>query len=92
MPDESKTTNVAGPSYLRVVGKALLWGLAGAFIAPIAVLVLVLILNAFNPVCGTPGDSGGCEMGVAVAAVGSIIPGAVIGLALGLWRGWRQRT
>ncbi len=84
---------IAAPAKLsgwRIFGKGLLWALGGFFIAPVTVFVLVLIMNAFDPVCGTPGDSGGCEMGLAMVSIGSILPGAIIGFALGLWRGFRQ--
>jgi hypothetical protein len=40
----------------------------------------ILIANALNPQCGTPADSGGCEMGLAAGTIGAI----VIGLALGV--------
>jgi hypothetical protein len=79
------------PSGLRIFGKALLWALGGFFLAPVTMFVVGMILNSFNPVCGTPGDSGGCEMGLAVMAIGSVVPGALIGFGLGLWRGLLQR-
>jgi len=75
----------------RIAGKSLLGALTGFIAAPIAVLILVLILNFLNPVCGTPGDSGGCEMGLATAVVGSALPGAAIGFVVNLVRGLRQR-
>jgi hypothetical protein len=76
------------PSALQVLGKALLWGLAGAVIAPLTVITVTLIVNAFNPVCGTPGDSGGCEMGLALTSLGSIMPGAAIAFAIAAMRGF----
>ncbi len=48
------------------------------------VFALVLVLNFFDRVCGTPGDSGGCEMGLATATVGSALPGAAIGFIVNL--------
>jgi hypothetical protein len=65
--------------------------LVGAFIVPI----VVLIGERFNAVCGTPGDSGGCEMGLASATIMAVAPGMLIGLVigfvLGLWSGSRER-
>jgi hypothetical protein len=75
----------------RIFGKALLGALLGFFALPIAVFALVLVLNFFNAVCGTPGDSGGCEMGLATAVVASAIPGAVIGFIVNLVRGIMAR-
>lgn len=53
--------------------------LVGAFIVPIAVFIVVLIGERFDPVCGTPGDSGGCEMGLASTTIMAVVPGVVIG-------------
>jgi hypothetical protein len=75
----------------RLIGKALLGALIGFFAAPVTVFILVLILNFFNKVCGTPGDSGGCEMGLASAVVASALPGAAIGLIVNLVRGLRRK-
>ena len=76
----------------QIFGKALLGALLGLIAAPIAVFVLVLILNSFNKVCGTPGDSGGCEMGLAAAVIASALPGAAIGFAVNLIRALRRRA
>jgi hypothetical protein len=80
------------PSGWRIFGKAMFGALAGFFLMPIVVLALVLILNFFNKVCGTPGDSGGCEMGLATITVGSALPGAAIGFIFNLVRGLRRRA
>ncbi|MBI1202203.1 MAG: hypothetical protein GC182_06795 [Rhodopseudomonas sp.] len=74
-----------------ILGKALVGALAGFFAAPVVAFIVVLVLNFFNPVCGTPGDSGGCEMGLATVVVGSALPGAAIGFIVNGLRGWRQR-
>lgn len=79
------------PSAWRIFGKALLGALIGFIAAPVLVFVLVLILNFFNKVCGTPGDSGGCEMGLATAVIASALPGAAIGFIVNLVRGIMQR-
>ncbi len=75
----------------RIFGKALLGAVLGFIAVPIGVFVLVLIFNYFNAVCGTPGDSGGCEMGLAAAVVASALPGAAIGFVINLIRAWRSR-
>jgi hypothetical protein len=63
--------------------------LVGAFIVPIAVFVVILILEHFNPVCGTPGDSGGCEMGLASATIMAVVPGVLLGIVVGFMLGLR---
>ncbi|MDO8874922.1 MAG: hypothetical protein Q7V40_02305 [Pseudolabrys sp.] len=80
------TTGPAPISGWRIFGKALTGALIGFLATPIAVFAVVLTLNFFNAVCGTPGDSGGCEMGLATAVVGSAIPGAAIGFIVNLER------
>ena len=77
-------------SIASVIGSGLLWAVLGAIILPILAFLFVLIVNQFDPRCGTPGDSGGCEMGLVVAAVVAILPGAAIGLLLGLLRAWSR--
>ena len=78
-------------SIWRILGKALIGALTGFFAAPVVAFILVLVLNFFNKVCGTPGDSGGCEMGLATVVVGSALPGAAIGFIVNAIRGLRQR-
>lgn len=77
-------------SFWRVLRNAIAVAIAGAIVVPVLVFAGGAILNAFNPACGTPGDSGGCEMGVAVLAIYSVLPGAAFGFAAvfigGLWR------
>ena len=85
------TTAHARLSGWRIFGKALLGAVIGFFVTPVVVLALVLVLNFFDRVCGTPGDSGGCEMGLATAMVGSALPGAAIGFIVNLVRGLRRR-
>jgi hypothetical protein len=84
-------TRPVRPSPWRIFGKALLGALIGFFALPILALIVVLILNFFNSVCGTPGDSGGCEMGLATIVVASAVPGAAIGFIVNLVRGLRRR-
>ena len=76
---------------LRLLGMSVLFGLIGVIVLPIVVFFTVLIAAyALDPRCGTPGDSGGCEMGAAVMGFASAGPGLAIGVALALWRHYRQ--
>jgi hypothetical protein len=61
----------------------------GAIMVPIAVFVVVLIGEQFDPACGTPADSGGCEMGLASSTMMAVIPGVLIGIVVGFALGWR---
>jgi hypothetical protein len=63
----------------------------GAIMVPIAVFVVVLIAERFDPVCGTPGDSGGCEMGLATDTMMAVIPGILLGIVLGLRSSSRRK-
>jgi hypothetical protein len=85
------TSVPASLSGWRIFGKALLGAVIGFIVTPVLVLAIVLVLNFFNSVCGTPGDSGGCEMGLATATVASALPGAAIGFVVNLVRGLRRR-
>jgi hypothetical protein len=76
---------------LPIVG----WSLIGAIITPMITFILVLIMIRIDPACGAPGDSGGCDIGLADLTVLSVLPGAALGLLLavarGLWGQWRRR-
>jgi hypothetical protein len=61
----------------------------GAVIVPIAVFIVVLIGEHFDPACGTPADSGGCEMGLFSSTMMAVIPGVLIGIVVGFALGWR---
>lgn len=75
-------------SIVRVV----IYGLLGLVGLPIATTLLVLALShAFDPRCGTPGDSGGCEMGAVSFGVLAALPGLAIGVALAIFQEWRKR-
>ncbi len=84
-PAESSARSLPPPSpytgraLARVLGRAALWALAWSLLAPLAALVPIVVLYATNSVCGTPGDSGGCEMGLA-SIVMALVP---TGFALG---------
>jgi hypothetical protein len=72
--------------------RTILFGLLGLIVTPFVVLFLTLaIAYSVDSRCGTPGDSGGCEMGAASLAIVSSIPGALLGAGFGLWRGIRRR-
>ena len=78
---------------LRLVVKTFAFGLAGLIATPIAMFFIVLIAaHTFDSRCGTPGDSGGCEMGAASIAIFSMLPGLAIGVAIALIQGYRNRA
>jgi len=67
---------------------ALVFALVGAILLPlIAFFGSLALLHIFDSRCGTPGDSGGCEMGAGMIALGAIIPGLLIGIATGVYFG-----
>jgi hypothetical protein len=73
---------------LRIMG----FGLLGFVVTPIVVGITVLVLAySLDSRCGTPGDSGGCEMGVASIAIASALPGLAIGVAFALYRHFRKK-
>ena len=73
---------------MRIVG----FGLLGFVVTPIVVGITVLVLAySLDSRCGTPGDSGGCEMGVASLAIASALPGMAIGVAFALYRHFRKK-
>jgi hypothetical protein len=41
-----------------------------------------MIANKLNPNCGTPADSGGCEMGLAAGTIAAIVIGLVAGIVV----------
>ena len=73
---------------LRILG----FGLLGFVVTPIVVGITVLVLAySLDSRCGTPGDSGGCEMGVASIAIASALPGLAIGVGFALYRHFRKK-
>ena len=77
---------------LRLCLSALAFGPLGAVTLPL--LALFVSLGLFHwlvPQCGTPGDSGGCEMSAAMIGVGAMIPGFLLGAAFGLRRTLHRR-
>ena len=80
-------------SILRVIGKSVACGLTGMVLLPIAMFFIVLIAAyVFDPRCGTPGDSGGCEMGAAGIGYLAVLPGFAIGVAFSLIQSYRKRA
>jgi hypothetical protein len=78
---------------LRLVVRTFVFGLLGFVVVPIAMFFIVLIAaHTFDSRCGTPGDSGGCEMGALSIAVFSALPGLAIGVAYSLIQGYRNRA
>jgi hypothetical protein len=77
---------------LGLVGRIVGFGLLGLVATPIVVTITVLTLaHLFDPRCGTPGDSGGCEMGAASIGIFSALPGLAIGVAFALYRHFRRK-
>ena len=77
---------------LKTIAQSLAFGLVGLIGLPILTGILALSLGyLFDPRCGTPGDSGGCEMGAATAAVAMALPGFAIGVGIALFGAWRRR-
>ncbi len=72
------------PGLGRAAAGAGLGCVFGAFIVPVAVFIVVLIAERFDPVCGTPGDSGGCEMGLASDTIMAVPLGMLLGIVIGL--------
>jgi hypothetical protein len=79
MTNESDSEPTAPAQSAPAGGVGCLAGIGTAIAVPAVVFCGILIANATNPSCGTPADSGGCEMGLAAGTIGAI----VIGLALG---------
>lgn len=71
----------------KVLLRSLLWGLIGAVLLPIMLLVPIAILYFAAPICGRPGDSGGCEMGLASIFLSGIPVGAIVLFLFTLVRG-----
>jgi hypothetical protein len=70
----------------------LIHGLIGLIATPIVVAILVLVAaRLLDPRCGTPGDSGGCEMGAVAIAIASALPGMAVGICLPLFQAYRKR-
>jgi hypothetical protein len=74
-----------------ILGRALGYLLLGAIAVPLAVLAFGIVEYMTDSRCGSPGDSGGCEMGIATMVMSAVPLGAILGLAFGIWRGVKAR-
>ncbi|TGD95775.1 hypothetical protein [Methylobacterium nonmethylotrophicum] len=76
---------------LAIVGRALLWSLLGAALAPVVALLVEIIVSRATPGCGQPFDSGGCQMGIAAIVLASIPVGAAASFAVAILHGLVRR-
>ena len=77
---------------LKLCLSAVGFGLFGMVVVPlIAFFGALAVFHGVYPQCGTPGDSGGCEMGAGIIGLGSVIPGFLIGAAVGIHRARKRR-
>ena len=87
---ERRPRSLRLPGLGRLVGRAALWGSAWAFLLPIVGFSAMLIAIQFDPTCNSPGDSGGCYMGLVTVPILLSVPGALLGFivtfGLGLYR------
>ena len=74
--------NSASATKASLPGVGCLAGIATAIVVPTFVFVAILIANANNPSCGTPADSGGCEMGLASGTITAVFAGLVLGASI----------
>jgi hypothetical protein len=81
MSDEQDKDS-ASSTKASLSGIGCLAGVATAIAVPTFVFVAILIANANNPSCGTPADSGGCEMGLASGTIAAIFIGLVLGAGI----------
>ncbi|MFN3658536.1 MAG: hypothetical protein ACK4UO_14905 [Pseudolabrys sp.] len=76
---------------LSAIGRIIGYTLAGALALPLVALVFAIVIWALDPRCGTPGDSGGCEMGLGAMVIMAVPAGAGLGFLIGVWRAVRAR-
>jgi hypothetical protein len=75
-----------GAAVVRVIGLTF----AGFVLGTLFGAVLGIGNLVLNPVCGSPGDSGGCAMGIPAVAITAGMIGGPIGFAWALWRVFRR--
>ena len=75
-----------------IAGRIVGYALAGAAVLPLVLLIPMIVIYMVDSRCGTPGDSGGCEMGIASLMIGAVPVGAALGIALAIWRSVRRRV
>ncbi|MDF2812581.1 MAG: hypothetical protein K0S56_3612 [Microvirga sp.] len=71
---------------IRKIGTVLGWGLAGAVVAPVLGFLTVLGFILLNPICRSPGDSGGCYMSAVTVPIMLVVPGAMVFALAGVIR------
>jgi hypothetical protein len=74
-----------------IILRALGWGVVGLFVVPLVMFGIMAVVYQLSSQCGTAGDSGGCEMGMAVVIFGSALPGAIVFFLFVLIRGLNRR-
>ena len=73
---------------LKILG----FGLLGFIVTPLVVGIVALVLAySLDSRCGTPGDSGGCDMGIASLAIASALPGLAMGVGFALYLHFRRK-
>jgi hypothetical protein len=77
---------------MGAIGRILGFSILGAAVLPALVLVIMIAVYVTDSRCGTPGDSGGCEMGMATTVLVSAPIGAAIGFIVGIWKSVRRRA
>lgn len=76
---------------MGTVGRIIGYTLLGALILPLIALAFMIVVYMADPRCGKAGDSGGCEMGVAMTTLGAVPVGAALGLFAGIWKSVRRK-
>jgi hypothetical protein len=84
MTHEGDKDTAPAPKSSGTGGIGCLLGVATAVAIPVVVFCSILIANRMNPQYGAPGDSGGCEMGLAVGTIGGIVIGLVLGVIIAI--------
>ncbi len=75
-----------------ILVKSTFYGLVGLVAVPVLLFLVVIVLGrVLDPRCGTPGDSGGCEMGAAGIAFASAIPAFALFFLVALVLAIRRR-
>lgn len=72
---------------VRVIG----FGLAGFVLGGLIGAAFGIANVSLNPVCGSPGDSGACAMGIPVMVIGAGFLGAAVGAVVAIVRLARRR-
>ncbi len=76
---------------MGVIGRIIGLSLLGGIVLPLALLIVLAGIYVSDARCGTPADSGGCEVGMAMTVLASAPVGAAFGLMLGIWKSVRRK-